>query len=133
VLLAVICVAVPIMTALIALCAAFFVWLLVALDRASREIKRMSNNAMGPLLSNAAEAVRGREMILAMGCTEFFEARHRLASDEYARANFASGAIINWGTLASNLLTFFVSIAACALLVGMGDKALIGLTLAYGE
>ncbi len=133
VLLAVICVAVPVMTALIAVCAAFFVWLLIALDRTSREIKRMSNNAMGPLLSNAAEAVRGREMILAMGCTEFFEARHRLASDEYARANFASGAIINWGTLASNLLTFIVSIAACSLLVGMGDKALIGLTLAYGE
>ena len=95
----------------------------------------MSNNAMSPLLSNAAEATRGRDVILVMHCSLFFEARHRsLACDEYARCNFAAGSIISWGQMTSNFLTFFIALMSCLLLTILRNEFstdLIGIALAY--
>lgn len=43
---------VPPVIALVAVCAPFFVVVVEAVDRCNREMKRMSNAAMGPVLSN---------------------------------------------------------------------------------
>ena len=44
--------------------------------QANREIKRASNGAMGPLLSNVQEALHGRCLARAMGLESFFISRH---------------------------------------------------------
>lgn len=135
VLLALLVVAVPFMAIIVALIMVVYGFLLVAVDRSARDVKRISNNALSPLLSNAAEAVQGRDVVISMKCTTFFEARHRLATDEYARATFASGSLINFAFLCSHWLSFVVAVCSAALLLTLDDKyvsnSLLGLALTY--
>jgi len=134
VMLGVICYAVPFMVIVVTLVFVLFGFLIVAVDRASREVRRISNSNLSPLLSNASEATRGRDVVAVMGCGPFFEARHRLASDEYARANYAAGSLINFAQLATNYLSFVVSVSSATLLIFLKDNFetnLLALVLTY--
>jgi len=118
-----------------------FILLLRAIDRTLRETKRLSNAAMSPVLSNIAETAVGlREVAKAFGKSEydyifaFFRKRHEIACDEYARANFFSGTLINFSFLAAHLVAFFIAIVAASLMVALKDtydSSLLGIALTY--
>ncbi|GBG31314.1 ABC transporter, putative [Hondaea fermentalgiana] len=133
--LGVICYAVPIAAALVVVVGVVFSCAIVAADRTSRETRRISNSNMSPLLSNASEATRGRDVAAVMETGPFFEARHRLASDEYARANFAAGCTINWCQLVSHYLSFTIAVFSTLMLVVLrdifGNADLLALVIAY--
>ncbi|GBG31313.1 ABC transporter, putative [Hondaea fermentalgiana] len=133
--LGVICYAVPIAAVVIVVVAVLFSVAVVAADRASRETRRIANSNMSPLLSNAAEATRGRDVVAVMETGPFFEARHRLASDEYARANFVAGSIINWSQLISHYLSFTIAVFSTLMLVVLrdvfGGSDLLALVIVY--
>merc|ERR1719221_786893 len=56
----------------------------LAITRA--DMKRYSNNALSPVLSNLGELSRGAGLIAAIDCRDFFRRRHRDNTD-------------NWGTI----------------------------------
>ena len=76
VLIVVVSVVVPQVIVLEVLCLVSFVFLIEAVDRSNREMKRISNNCMGPILSNVQEALNGRVLSRAMGLSSYFPARH---------------------------------------------------------
>lgn len=65
-----------------------------------RDIKRASNNALSPVMSNVSETLNGRVVIRTMQCEEYFVRRHEVAMDNYTRMDFASQSLLNWGNLA---------------------------------
>jgi hypothetical protein len=46
-------------------------------------MKRLTNSAISPVVTNAAEAVRGRLLGRAMGVPDFFVNRHLLACNHF--------------------------------------------------
>ena len=58
---------VPQVIVLEVLCLVSFGFMIEAVDRSNREMKRISNNCMGPILSNVQEALNGRVLSRAMG------------------------------------------------------------------
>ncbi len=99
-LLVVIIVAVPPMLAVILVAAVFYCFQVKATDRGLRDIKRASNNALSPVMSNVTETLNGRMLIRAMNCEQYFVTRHEEAMDNYTRMDFASQSLLNWGNLA---------------------------------
>eukprot|EP01046_Picozoa_sp_COSAG06_P051082 COSAG06_NODE_8253_length_2223_cov_1.679379_2_plen_483_part_01 len=89
-LLVVIIVAVPPMLPVIMLSAVLYVFQVKATDRGLRDIKRASNNALSPVMSNVSETLNGRVVIRAMQCEPYFIKRHEDAMDHYTRMDFAS-------------------------------------------
>jgi hypothetical protein len=68
----------------------------VAVDRSNREIKRMANNAMSPILTNMSEICRARFLIRTMELGDFFHTRHCRFADHFNRLNYFSSAVFNW-------------------------------------
>ena len=60
-----------------------------ATDRANREVKRLANNAVSPILTAITEMRTGWPLIRSMGLEPFFETRLAGFVDEWARLNFA--------------------------------------------
>jgi len=89
----------------------------MAVDCTNREVKRMMNNAMSPVMSNFADAMRGRIVIAAHAAQGYFHQRHYRAISDYSRFNFGSCTVINWGRLASNSISFVVSTATAVLIM----------------
>ena len=77
---------VPPVIALILGVAPIFVLVVEAVDRSNREMKRMSNSAMGPVLSNVQEALHGRVLARAMALEPYFIERHHRLVDTFNRA-----------------------------------------------
>lgn len=99
---------VPPVIVLVLICGPFFAVVVEAVDRCNREMKRMSNAAMGPVLSNVQvsrpnlrinlnvlilidalqEALHGRVLARAMGLELYFVERHHRLVDSFNRAMF---------------------------------------------
>eukprot|EP00929_Paragymnodinium_shiwhaense_P041923 TRINITY_DN21772_c0_g4_i1.p1 TRINITY_DN21772_c0_g4~~TRINITY_DN21772_c0_g4_i1.p1 ORF type:complete len:1292 (-),score=290.39 TRINITY_DN21772_c0_g4_i1:148-4023(-) len=58
-----------------------------------QDVKRHSNNAMAPILSNLTEAQRGCSLSTVLGCQEFFVQRHYKFTDNWVR--LSSAALLN--------------------------------------
>lgn len=128
------CISVPMLLIVVALTIPVYAYLVRLIDRTSREVKRLSNNALSPLLSNGVEASVGRNVITSMQLTHYFEARHRLATDEFVRMSFVSGSVFNVAYLFSHFVAFMLSLATITLLVALPqfvNENLIGLALTY--
>ena len=68
ILVVVICIMQPPVSILVLICIIAYGFVLEMVDRSNRQIKRMANNAMSPLLSNVNEALNGRVLARASSC-----------------------------------------------------------------
>jgi ABC-type multidrug transport system fused ATPase/permease subunit len=119
-----------------------------AVDRSNREIKRMANADMAPVLTDAAETIDGRTVLrhccagdTAAGSTSsdglaiaFFADRFDRDLDTFLRSNFASSALTNWAQLVSYYISFVFSVACACLIIVQADaddKSTSALALNY--
>ena len=80
-----------------ALLVGFLCVLLDATGRATREVKRLANNAVSPILSGLTEIRTGAPIIRAMGLEAFFAERQRSFIEEWAGLAFHHKALNSWG------------------------------------
>eukprot|EP00746_Dinoflagellata_sp_MGD_P009749 gnl/MRDRNA2_/MRDRNA2_119928_c0_seq1.p1 gnl/MRDRNA2_/MRDRNA2_119928_c0~~gnl/MRDRNA2_/MRDRNA2_119928_c0_seq1.p1 ORF type:complete len:493 (-),score=83.94 gnl/MRDRNA2_/MRDRNA2_119928_c0_seq1:253-1680(-) len=86
-----------------------------ATDRTNRELKRMCNAAMAPVLSNLAECRQSRSMLRLEMCSEsFFEDRHKTYINEWSRQNYNSNALLTFTRISSVLISTSISAASGA-------------------
>ena len=114
--------------------AGVYVASVMVVDRNNREVKRMSNAAMAPLLSTVAECVNGRTLLRVTGEQGLMRRRFARNVDEYGRHNFLSGAFINWGSLVSYFISATVSSTTVAFILinrKSYTAAYVGLALTY--
>ena len=68
-----------------------------ATGRSVREVKRLANNAVSPILSSVAEIRSGAAAIRAMALQPFFVTRQRGLVEEWAGLAFHQKALNSWG------------------------------------
>jgi len=105
-----------------------------AVERTSRELKRLFNIAQSPVLSLVGEASQGRLLLRVMGLDAAFTTRFQAAVDDMQTPNYNQTSTINWALFMSYLISTCISTAtAVFLLLGpLGDDAaLLGLGLGY--
>jgi ABC-type multidrug transport system fused ATPase/permease subunit len=110
-----------------------YAMLVVAADRTNREVKRMANNAMSPVLSTMTEAVEGRLLLRQMGFTEVIMQRQAVHVDSFNSKNFFSATSITWGMLVAQLLSgvFSFGVAGCVVCLPGYSPSDAGLGLLY--
>jgi ABC-type multidrug transport system fused ATPase/permease subunit len=131
----VICLIVPPISIAIAVGFICFMFQYVAIDRSNREIKRMTNSAMSPILTNMSEICRARFLIRTMELGAFFHARHCRFADYFNRLNYFSSAIFNWGMLFGSILSAVIATGTAMSILAEKEKydpTLAGLALTYG-
>lgn len=134
VLLGVMCFAVPPLTAVVALGVAMYSVQVYAVDRSNRESRRMVNASVSPMLTNFAEARGGRLVGQAMGLTQYFLTRHCRFTDRFAARTLLSFSLVSWGRHMSNVVSFFISMAAALFVLLQRDaysKTEISLVMTY--
>jgi ABC-type multidrug transport system fused ATPase/permease subunit len=130
----IVCYLVPLLTPVIIVGGTMLWWQIKIVDVMNREAKRMANNAMSPILTNASEIVNGRLLIQLMSYEQYFERRHLQAADGFNRFTYMATAILIWGQLQSTLIAFLAAAFATSLIVANRDDyedQEIGLALAY--
>ncbi len=70
------------------LCAFLFVESGKIIFMSLREVKRLANTAISPVVTNVSEAVKGRLLARAMGVPDFFVARHIESCNQYLSVCF---------------------------------------------
>lgn len=127
------CVIVPQLAVLIIACVAALGKSMHLINRVNRQLKRLSNNAVAPVVTNVAEAERGRDVARAAGCEDFFVRRQRGFVDAMMKANFMENALQNVSLLAAQLwcLVIIASIALVILVAGVVPPTLAPIALAY--
>ena len=81
-----------------------------AVNRTNRECKREANTAMGPVQSNAVEALRAKELARSMGCTSFFFERHHRFTNEFNASNFSSFCLMSWMQMVGVFISLGISL-----------------------
>eukprot|EP00755_Sulcionema_specki_P009232 Sspe_Gene.43153::Locus_20998_Transcript_1_1_Confidence_1.000_Length_4608::g.43153::m.43153 len=107
---------------------------LMCLDRTGRELKRMANNAMSPVISLQGECSAGRLVIRTMQSGQEFANRFYTRLDSLNVLNFAHGSLMNWGLTVSYTISFLVSTSTALYLIygaGETDDSVLGLSLTY--
>ena len=82
---------------------------------ANRDVKRLANNAVSPLVTNAAEMSRGRVVSRALGCGAFFHERQRRTLDLMLSGFYTSSCISQ--AAYANATLWCSAMALCAALV----------------
>eukprot|EP00471_Norrisiella_sphaerica_P008681 CAMPEP_0184506154 /NCGR_PEP_ID=MMETSP0113_2-20130426/53352_1 /TAXON_ID=91329 /ORGANISM="Norrisiella sphaerica, Strain BC52" /LENGTH=1408 /DNA_ID=CAMNT_0026895859 /DNA_START=1010 /DNA_END=5236 /DNA_ORIENTATION=+ len=134
VLLATMCVTIPPVTGFVAIGMSLYSLQVLAVDRSNREVRRIVNNAMSPLLTNFSETAHGRLLTQTMGLQSYFLDRHLKFTDKFTSASLASYALISWGRHASNVSSFIISLATALLVILQRDlytEAQVSLALTY--
>ncbi len=107
----------PTMTVLTPVVVFFFSLVLLAVDRSNREIKRLANNAVSPLLTSVREIRVGAALIRAMGFGEFFSSRLAKHVEAWAGLLLQQKLLQVWGQHCATHLTFFIGLGASLSLV----------------
>ena len=100
---------------------------------ALREMKRVMNNNLSPVVTNVGEAVKGKEVARALGCSDFFVARHIRAMEDFLKASYVSSTLIQFNGISTQCVALTVSITV-TLYVLLGpetDPQLAGIQLTY--
>ena len=113
----------------------FYSFEVVSVDRSNREVKRASNNSLGPIMTLVQETVNGRALIHAMKFHSFFSEQMYSHVNEWSRFNYFSATIMNAGTHFVNILAFFISVSAASVVLFNRDDfqnpAMVGVALGY--
>merc|ERR1740121_2227090 len=99
----------PPMAAVLVLAAGVYVMDVLSIERSSRELKRLANNAQSPVLSLLGEAFQGRLLLRAMRCDDAFEERFQAAVDNLQALNYSQTSVIHWGMFMSYFISAFIS------------------------
>ena len=106
----------------------------VAVDRSNREVRRLSNNSVSPIISAMHEMRNGGPLIRAMGLQSFFRKRLAGYADEWSNFNYLFKAIQGFGFHVTNYLVVMIGAAMALYLVltrEERDPSLSALTLTY--
>lgn len=98
-----------------------------------RESRRIQNNALSPVVTNVAEAVRGRLLGRSIRCSSFFIERHTEYLDDFLKASYVSSALMVFNSLLTSFLSVTISsiTGMFCLLTNAMDPALTGIALTY--
>eukprot|EP01061_Rhynchopus_euleeides_P041398 TRINITY_DN719_c2_g1_i1.p1 TRINITY_DN719_c2_g1~~TRINITY_DN719_c2_g1_i1.p1 ORF type:complete len:1683 (+),score=473.23 TRINITY_DN719_c2_g1_i1:573-5051(+) len=136
VLLGMICVIVPtVIPVVVVSCIAY--WLVVVtVDKSNREVKRLGNNAMSPVLSTVGEISDGRLILRAMNLAPSMNRKFVRHYDRLTKYNYASNGIMHLGMLVSYIISIIISVCTGVLMLyGPGAKdlhpSLLALALTY--
>jgi len=105
---------VPLLTILILLCFVLFACFFLVVDRTVSSMKRMSYQAMAPLLSNISECVQMQHAAKLLEAEAFFISRNDDNTDAFNRMNFGSGILMQF-------MRFCVT--SCSALIAAGTTA----------
>lgn len=111
-----------------------FGWQVVILDRTNLEVKRYTNQALGPVLTNLGETIDGRKLIKVMQFDQFFSFRQQRFVDRFVGNQFFSNAVMNWGMLLTAIISFILALSCSLIIVALQDElgeAQVGLALTY--
>lgn len=100
----------------------------LAVDRANREVRRISNNTVSPVLSIMAEMRQGSALVRAMKLQRCFTRRTAAHVDDWSRLFFLFKSVQTWGSHVANYIT--VSIGASSAFFLMGTREERGTELA---
>ena len=132
--LVVIMIAMPPIIPVVAVTGIMYMFQCMLVDRGQRDLKRATNAALSPVMSNLSETLMGRVTVRAMGCDDFFIQRHNERIDQFTRMDMSSQTVLNFGNLAAGYVSLPVT-AGCAIMgVVWGsvyDAEQLGLALSY--
>jgi ABC-type multidrug transport system fused ATPase/permease subunit len=81
------------------------------------ELKRLTNNAMSPVMTNMAEVSQSRLLIHTMALAPMFIARQNAAFDTYNRINYSCYSLVNWMKMCTQFLCALIAIASAGWIV----------------
>mmetsp|Transcript_91345 Transcript_91345/g.254372 ORF Transcript_91345/g.254372 Transcript_91345/m.254372 type:complete len:546 (-) Transcript_91345:236-1873(-) len=134
-----ICVVVPWMGIFIAAIAPLFVWLDIIVNQSSREVKRIANNALSPILTMAQEAGNARLLVRVMSQESWLHDQFLAYVDMYNAAYYASSSLMSFlrcsgnmvGVLVSFLSSFLVWMVPGMVADAPGGATAVALALTY--
>ncbi len=101
------------------------------------ELKRMTNDAMSPVLTNVAEVSQSRLLIHTMDLRPMFMGRQYKALDTYNRINYTTHTLVNFMKMTTQLICGLIAVAS-ALFIALnkdqfssGNSSKVGLALTY--
>lgn len=135
----VVCIVMPPLIVMVILLVPLFVKLDLLVNSSSREVKRMGNNALSPILTLLQESIHGRLLLRVTAQDDWLQKQMLVYCHEYVRASFVSDSLMTFLRFQGNLLGAVFSVALCFLVWGFpeiaenapGGTASIGLALAY--
>ena len=65
--------------------ATLYILQMMVVDRGQRDVKRATNAALAPVMSNLQECLTGRITVRCMGCEQYFIERHQQRVDAFTR------------------------------------------------
>eukprot|EP00746_Dinoflagellata_sp_MGD_P150996 gnl/MRDRNA2_/MRDRNA2_82722_c1_seq1.p1 gnl/MRDRNA2_/MRDRNA2_82722_c1~~gnl/MRDRNA2_/MRDRNA2_82722_c1_seq1.p1 ORF type:complete len:983 (+),score=168.28 gnl/MRDRNA2_/MRDRNA2_82722_c1_seq1:1-2949(+) len=139
VLLIVVCIIMPPLVVIVVILLPLFVKLDLLINSSSREVKRMANNALSPILTLLQESVNARLLLRVTEQDEWLQKKIMVFTHEYIRASFVSDSLMTFLRFQGTLLGAVFSVTLGFLVWGVpeivenapGGTASIGLALAY--
>jgi len=86
-----------------------YAWIVMIVNRTTRELRRCANGTMGPILTNINETANCRLVLRTMDVGLLFQERLCAELNEYLRFQYASMSCVNCGTLSAYTLAFIIS------------------------
>lgn len=106
----------------------------VVADRAVREVRRIANNAVSPVMSTISEFKAGAALMRAMELTPFFAARQSAFIGEWSHISYMARALQSWSSHVGGMLAFLLGSTTALYIVGnraLFTEELGGLALTY--
>jgi hypothetical protein len=107
---------------------------IVAVDRSSREVRRISNNTVSPIISSVHEMRLGAPIIRVMNVLPFFTGRLATFADEWANMHYLFKSIQMWGGHVTNYIVCGLGASAAFYLMATRNERapeLAGLVMTY--
>merc|ERR1712232_584021 len=127
-------VVVPIMAPVLLACYVLYFWLVHVVNRTNRELRRLANSQMGPMLTILNESGNGRLLLRTMDAESAFRRRYCKQLDEYNRFSYSSASVVTSGQAWIYIISFIISCAAGALILVSRDSykpSMMALALTY--
>ena len=133
------CWMVPGLIILIVFSMIFFSRVIGAVEKSVLELKRETNNAMSPLMTNLTEISHARQLIQLMGYDGVFLGRHVQYMNNYLRLTFVTQSVQNWTKMIGGYLATLIGAVSVALVLFAGSNdtdpeiraGQIGINVAY--
>lgn len=100
---------VPHLVLVLVLAGPAYAWIVMSVNKTTRELRRCASAAMGPILTTVNEAANCRLVLRTMGVDWLFRERLCAEMDEYLRFQYAGMSCVNCGTLSAYMLAFAIS------------------------
>ncbi|CAJ1383184.1 unnamed protein product [Effrenium voratum] len=102
--------------------AVLFFMVVVIINRTNRELRRLANAAMAPVLTTVNECVNGRHVVRTMNAADFFKRRLCRHLDEYHSFSLSATAVVNTGGMCSYFICFLISSSASIMIIANKDQ-----------